>query len=79
MRFLHHDYPEELHKTPQDKLAEIYQRYDEIDVNKAIAGVLKAVAYEHAGAYIDRARRTASNNLGLHMHIQIPTGGGPRV
>jgi len=66
-------------KTPQDKLAEIYQRYDEIDVNKAIAGVLKAVAYEHAGAYIDRVRRTASNNLGLHMHIQIPTGGGPRV
>ena len=28
---------------------------------------------------IDRVRRTASNNLGLHMHIQIPTGGGPRM
>ena len=48
-------------------------------MNKAIEGVLKAVAYERAGAYIDRARRTASKNLGLHMHIQIPTGGGPRV
>jgi len=66
-------------KTPQDKLAELYRRYNDVDIDKAIAGVLKAVAYEKAGAYIDRARRTASNNLGLHMHIQIPTGGGPRV
>jgi len=66
-------------KTPQDKLAELYRRYNEVDIDKAIAGVLKAVAYEKAGSYIDRARRTASNNLGLHMHIQIPTGGGPRV
>ena len=66
-------------KTPHDKLAELYRRYDEVDVNKAIEGVLKAVAYERAGAYIDRARRTASKNIGLHMHIQIPTGGGPRV
>jgi len=65
--------------TPQDKLAELYRRYNEVDIDKAIAGVLKAVAYEKAGSYIDRARRTASNNLGLHMHIQIPTGGGPRV
>ena len=50
-----------------------------MDVDRAIKGVLMAVAMERAGAYIDRARRTASKNLGLHMHIQIPTGGGPRV
>lgn len=66
-------------KTPQDKLAELYRRYNEVDIVKAIVGVLKAVAFEKAGAYIDRGRRTASKNLGLHMHIQIPTGGGPRV
>ena len=66
-------------KTPQDKLIELYRRYDEVDVNRAINGVLMAVAMERAGAYIDRARRTASKNLGLHMHIQIPTGGGPHV
>ena len=66
-------------KTPQAKLAEIYRRYDQVDINAAVIGVLKAVALEKAGAYIDSARRKASKNLGLHMHIQIPTGGGPRV
>ena len=66
-------------KTPQEKLMELYRRYGEVDVDKAIMNVLKAVALEKSGAYIDAARRKASKNLGLKMHIQIPTGGGPRV
>ena len=66
-------------KTPQDKLIELYRRYDEVDVNRAIEGVLMAVAMERAGAYIDRARRTAGDNLGLNMYITIPTGSAPRI
>nr|QJB19343.1 MAG: hypothetical protein [Microvirus sp.] len=66
-------------KTPQGKLAAIYRDYDKIDVNKAIFGVLIAVAGEKAGAYIDRARGMAAENLGLSLNVTIPTGSAPRI
>ena len=60
-------------------MLELYRRADEIDVQKAILGVLFAVAGEKAGAYIDRARHVTGDNLGLNMYITIPTGSAPRV
>lgn len=66
-------------KTPIEKALELYRRADEIDVQKAVLGVLWAVAGEKAGAYIDRARRVTGDNLGLNMYITIPTGSAPRV
>lgn len=66
-------------KTPQAMLAELYRRWNEVDVEKAIWGVLQAVAGEKAGAYIDRARSTAARNLGLNLNITIPTGSAPYV
>ena len=64
---------------PDEKARLLYRYSDKIDVEKAIIGVLKAVAYEKAGAYIDRARRVTGDNLGLNMYISVPTGGGPRI
>lgn len=66
-------------RTPAEKALELYRRAEEIDVNKAIRNVLWAVAYEKGGAYIDRARRKAGDNLGLNMYISIPTGSAPRI
>lgn len=66
-------------KTPQDKLLAIYRNYDKVDIGKAVEGVLWAVAGEKAGSYIDRARGTAAENLGLSMNITIPTGSAPRI
>lgn len=66
-------------RNPIEKGMELYRRYDEIDVQKAIIGVLIAVAGEKAGAYLDRARRVTGDNLGVHMYIQIPTGSAPRI
>ena len=66
-------------KDPVSQLRELYARWSEVDVNAAVLGVLKEVAKEHAGAYIDRARRVASNNLGLNMHITTPVGSSPYV
>lgn len=64
---------------PDQKALALYRNYDKIDVNKAIIGVLVAVAGEKAGGLIDRARRKTSENLGLSMHITIPTGSAPRL
>ena len=66
-------------KTPAEKALYIYRNADKIDINKAVLGVLAAVAGEKAGAYLDRARRTTADNLGLNMYITIPTGGGPKI
>ena len=66
-------------RTPQSKLAEIYRRYNDVDIEKAVLGVLQAYAGEKAGAYIDRARRTIAENLGLNMYITIPIGSAPRL
>lgn len=66
-------------RTPAEKALELYRRADEIDVNKAVLGVLAAVAGEKAGAYLDKARRVTGDNLGLNMYITIPTGSAPRV
>lgn len=64
---------------PDQKAAAIYLHYDKIDVQKAIIGVMIVIAGEKAGAYIDRARRVAGDNLGLNMYISIPTGSAPRL
>ena len=66
-------------KTPAEKALYIYRNADKIDINKAVLGVLAAVAGEKAGAYLDRARRTAGDNLGLNMYITIPTGSAPKI
>ena len=66
-------------RTPAEKALELYRRADEIDVQKAILGVLMAVASEKAGAYIDKARRVTGDNLGLNMYISVPTGSAPRL
>ena len=66
-------------RTPAEKARELYRRADEIDVQKAILGVLVAVASEKAGAYIDKARRVTGDNLGLNMYISVPTGSAPRL
>ena len=64
---------------PDQKAAALYRYYDQIDVQKAVLGVLLAVAGEKAGAYIDRARRITADKLGLNMYIAIPTGSAPKV
>lgn len=66
-------------KTPAEKALYIYRNADKIDINKAVLGVLAAVAGEKAGAYLDRARRTTADNLGLNMYITIPTGSAPKI
>ena len=64
---------------PDQKALALYRNYDKIDIQKAILGVMIAVAGEKAGAYIDKARRVTGDNLGLNMYISIPTGSAPRV
>ena len=66
-------------RTPAEKAWELYRRWDEVNLSQAMVNVLLAVAGEKAGAYIDRARRTAGDNLGLNMYITIPTGSAPRI
>lgn len=66
-------------KTPAEKALYIYRNADKIDINKAVLGVLAAVAGEKAGAYLDRARRITADNLGLNMYITIPTGSAPKI
>lgn len=66
-------------KTPQAKLEELYRRWNDVDVNKAVWGTLEAVANEKIGGYIERARNTAAGNLGLNLNITIPTGSAPYV
>lgn len=66
-------------KTPAEKALAIYRGADKLDINKAVLGVLIAVAGEKAGAYIDRARRYAGDQLGVGMYIDIPTGSAPRL
>lgn len=65
--------------SPAEKAAYIYRHINELDVHQAVMNVLAAVAFEKGGAYIDRARRKASENLGLSMHITIPTGSAPYI
>ena len=64
---------------PDQKALALYRNYDKIDIQKAILGVMIAVAGEKAGAYIDKARRVTGDNLGLNMYISIPTGSAPRI
>ena len=64
---------------PDQKALALYRNYDKIDIQKAILGVMIAVAGEKAGAYIDKARRVTGDNLDLNMYISIPTGGAPRI
>lgn len=66
-------------KTPQDKLNELYHRWNDVDINAALWGVLEAIAYEKLGGYIERARNQIARNLGLNMRITVPTGSAPRV
>ena len=73
------DYLKKPGLRPDEKARLLYRHSDKIDVEKAIIGVLIAVAGEKAGAYIDRARRVTGDNLGLNMYISVPTGGGPRI
>lgn len=65
--------------NPAQKAAYIYRHINELDVHQAVMNVLAAVAFEKGGGYIDRARRKASENLGLSMHITIPTGSAPYI
>ena len=66
-------------KTPEEKLRELYRRWDEVNIQEAVKGVLIAVAGEKAGAYLDRARRLTADNLGANMYISIPTGSAPKI
>lgn len=63
---------------PDQKALALYRHYDKLDIEKAILGVMIAVAGEKAGAYIDKARRVTGDGLGLNMYISIPTGSAPR-
>lgn len=66
-------------RSMQAKLAAVYRNYDKVNIEKAVLGVLIAVAGEKAGAYIDRARNTAARNLDLSLNVSIPTGSAPRI
>ena len=64
---------------PDQKALALYRNYDKIDIQKAILGVMIAVAGEKAGAFLDKVRRVTGDNLGLNMYISIPTGSAPRI
>lgn len=66
-------------RTLQGMAADVYRNYDKVKIEKAVLGVLIAVAGEKAGAYIDRARNTTARNLDLSLNVSVPTGSAPRL